>query len=162
MAPTRIYTDEERKEKIKESKKKYREKNKEKLNEYHKKWYNENKGRNNIRIKKWRNENPNKVRVNNKKYREKNPEKEKESNKKYRSTENGIKLRRICKWKKRGIICKDFDSVYEIYIHTWICEWCLCEFKNTKDRHLDHNHETGEIRAILCRSCNLKDVFSNI
>ena len=57
------------------------------------------------------------------------------------------------------MICEDFDSLYEIYIHTHNCEYCENPFKNTQDRHLDHNHETGEIRAILCRSCNRRDVL---
>tara|TARA_R110000803_G_C11718477_1_gene287889 strand:- start:4 stop:384 length:381 start_codon:yes stop_codon:yes gene_type:complete len=109
--------------------------------------------------KEWREANREKEKERLKKYRDENKEKEKERLKKYRSTENGIKSYRISKWKYRGMIHDDFDSVYEIYFHTWNCEYCGCEFKNTKDRCLDHNHETGEVRAILCNRCNVLDVL---
>ena len=56
--------------------------------------------------------------------------------------------------------CDDWDSLYEIYIHTWNCEYCKKEFKNTLDRCLDHNHTNGQIRAILCRECNVNDILN--
>lgn len=31
----------------------------------------------------------------------------------------------------------------------------LCERELTKDTHVDHCHETGRIRGVLCRSCNI-------
>jgi hypothetical protein len=34
-----------------------------------------------------------------------------------------------------------------------ICDRNLYKLK-TRDRCLDHNHTTGRIRAVLCRSCN--------
>ena len=93
-----------------------------------------------------------------KRYNENN-ENIKEIQKKYRSTEKGIKSNRIKIWKHRGIICEDFDSVYEKYINTTCCEYCNCEFTEKNVRCLDHNHETGEIRAILCNRCNVRDVL---
>jgi len=36
------------------------------------------------------------------------------------------------------------------------CAICQAEFKSTRTTHVDHCHETGEIRAILCHSCNVK------
>lgn len=62
-------------------------------------------------------------------------------------------------WKHRGIKDDDLSSVYDYYIketHCWICgnEFKQDEYRKRMDRCLDHNHETGEIRYICCRSCN--------
>jgi hypothetical protein len=37
------------------------------------------------------------------------------------------------------------------------CAICGCDLMqiNPKYRHIDHNHTTGEIRGILCHSCNM-------
>ena len=34
------------------------------------------------------------------------------------------------------------------------CAICFKVFSHRKDRHIDHDHKTGRVRAILCRSCN--------
>ena len=33
------------------------------------------------------------------------------------------------------------------------CRICKCPFKDSTP-HIDHNHETGKIRGVLCGSCN--------
>ena len=60
-------------------------------------------------------------------------------------------------WKKRGMIFVDdyhFDYVYNEYIYATHCDLCNKLFPNTRDRHLDHNHITGEPRNIVCCKCN--------
>jgi hypothetical protein len=64
-------------------------------------------------------------------------------------------------WKKRGVDMTNYDYVYELYINTSCCDHCKNIFKNTKDRQLDHNHTTGEIRNIVCQKCNHKDTYIN-
>tara|TARA_B110000967_G_C18789389_1_gene512496 strand:- start:570 stop:992 length:423 start_codon:yes stop_codon:yes gene_type:complete len=67
---------------------------------------------------------------------------------------------RINGWKKRGIICNDYDLIYGIYVVTNKCDFCQEPFKDSKDRQLDHNHsilDSYNIRGILCRVCNTTD-----
>lgn len=35
------------------------------------------------------------------------------------------------------------------------CAICEKSPKSTQDYHVDHNHDTGQIRGLLCRGCNL-------
>ena len=67
----------------------------------------------------------------------------------------------ITNWKKRGLIYHNFDELYEVYIKTMNCQHCGKEFPNTKDRCLDHDHETGTFRKIVCRGCNSHDTYIN-
>ena len=115
----------------------------------------ENKEKKKENEKKYREENKEKIKEYGKNYYEENKEKRKE----YNSTEIAIKSSRISNWKRYGMKCEDWESLYEIYIYTWNCEYCGNPFKNTQDRNLDHNHETGEIRGVLCRECNFNDVL---
>jgi hypothetical protein len=65
----------------------------------------------------------------------------------------------IYDWKFRGVIYHNFDELYEVYIKTMNCWHCNKEFVSTRDRQLDHNHETGAFRAIVCNKCNSKDSY---
>ena len=64
-------------------------------------------------------------------------------------------------WKRRGVIYHNFDELYEIYINTMECQHCNKEFPNSRYRHLDHDHETGMFRKIVCHKCNTKDSYIN-
>tara|TARA_R110001592_G_scaffold283829_1_gene552099 strand:+ start:363 stop:806 length:444 start_codon:yes stop_codon:yes gene_type:complete len=59
-------------------------------------------------------------------------------------------------WKYKGVIFtpKDFEEIYNKYIYATNCELCNTLFPNTRDRCLDHDHETGKIRNIVCQKCN--------
>jgi DNA-directed RNA polymerase subunit RPC12/RpoP len=39
-------------------------------------------------------------------------------------------------------------------MYATICDICSKEFLTSKDRNIEHNHETGEIRGIVCTKCN--------
>ena len=80
--------------------------------------------------------------------------------KEYRKSETGKKHQTITRWKEQGIIFdkEEADFYYENYIKSTNCNWCNKEYKNSKDRHLDHHHLCGRPRAIICHSCNRKDL----
>ena len=72
---------------------------------------------------------------------------------KNKTDERRLKSARINNWKRRGLI-GDLNELYEKYMTTLNCEKCNYEFIDTKNKCLDHSHETGEFRFILCRNCN--------
>tara|TARA_R110001592_G_scaffold326682_1_gene607583 strand:+ start:958 stop:1245 length:288 start_codon:yes stop_codon:yes gene_type:complete len=76
----------------------------------------------------------------------------------YRQSPKGKKINRISTWKANGVLCEDFDKLYDYYLSVKCCEICdieLCEGKVKRNRKcLDHNHETGQFRYVLCNTCN--------
>lgn len=66
-------------------------------------------------------------------------------------------------WKKFGIKFteEEFFYIYGVYMTLENCMDCNKQFtKNNKV--LDHNHSTGEIRGIICRSCNYNKLDTKI
>jgi len=128
-----MLSDEERKAHKKALAKTYYIKNREKINA-HNKLYN---------LK-----NPEKIKITTKLYRENNPEKYK-------------KYHIIKDWKRNGLICDDYDKLYELYLESTNCEECDCKYSIKGDgvgrfRCMDHDHLTGLFRNFLCCKCNLR------
>ena len=76
-------------------------------------------------------------------------------------TPAGRKAKSISNWKIYGIICDDWDALYERYITTIHCEQCNVElttdrYNTETTRTLDHNHDTHLFRNVLCHSCNVR------
>ena len=81
---------------------------------------------------------------------------------------DNVHCHRINDWKnKQKMKLHDGDdwiSVYLWFITTEECEHCgvqLTMGRNADSRSLDHDHETGYIRNVLCRSCNSKRVHQD-
>ena len=132
-------TPEERKEYNRVYHKEYRLKNKEKIKERRREYYLKNK------------EKINEINRNN---HHKNKENRNEQKREYSQTENGKKSNTIGQWKYKGVICEDFNKMYEIYINTNNCQWCDNDI--SEKRELEHNHYSGEVRGVVCKSCNQK------
>ena len=136
-----------RKEKISKIRKDYYVKNREKVLLYSKNYRQENKEK----IKKYFQGiyKPEKSRL----YRQNNLQKIKE----YRKSDRGKMLGTISSWKFQGLK-DDYEKIYRRYEYTLFCDECRCDLdqctKSTKC--MDHDHETGLFRNILCIVCNIK------
>ena len=101
-------------------------------------------------------------------YHIENKERIKEYVKKYQQTEQGKKKRSIAKWRYQGILCFDFDLLYDIFLKTSHCEFCNVElttgrYNTSTTKMLDHDHNITDrfnIRGVLCNVCNIKDVLN--
>jgi len=97
-------------------------------------------------------------------YHLKNKEKILQQQREYRKTEKGKKLRVIGGWKRQGILCFDYNLLYDIFLLTNNCEYCNCELNKCSKsiKCLDHDHNITDkfnIRGVLCRKCNSADVL---
>lgn len=94
--------------------------------------------------------------------REQSREYQKTYQREYSKTEKGRKFSRISAWKQAGMNPGDltWEEVYIIVYSTTHCEECEVELvvgKYGANRlTLDHNHETGAIRNVLCHKCNIR------
>jgi len=57
-------------------------------------------------------------------------------------------------WKKYGLNMDNFEEIYNKYIYATHCELCNKQFKSSRERQMEHNHQTGEFRNIVCNRCN--------
>jgi len=153
------------KEKIKEKNKKYYERNQEKITqqqaEYKKEYWKKNKEKITQQHAEYRKNNKDKIKQQVQDYRERNKEKRKIYKQEHYQTPTGKKSFRITNWKQRGVISNDFNELYEKYLSQTNCEECNVELTYDLKRMgttkcLDHNHETGEFRNILCHCCNVR------
>ena len=167
-------TPEEKKEYMKE----YRIKNAEKLKVKNKAYYEKNAEKRkaqqrvyNIKNaedhkayhKVWRTENPEKLKAQHRVYYIKNAETLKLKNKAWieANPEKYKKCNIISHWKHRGLICDDYDKLYEAYLQSPNCEECGCEYSEHGNgvgrfKCMDHCHTTGLFRNFLCCTCNVR------
>jgi hypothetical protein len=147
----------EKKERARERSRKHYLRNKEKIAEKHKQYKIENKEK----IKQYYLANKETISKQKKQYRIENKEKIAEQKKQYFKTPEGKKNNIIGSWKCLGLILPLpwYSILYDYYIKTDRCEVCNNLFKSNIDRHMDHCHETGEFRWILCHSCNNHDYW---
>ena len=116
---------------------------------YNKAWRIKNAEKRKEYFKAYCKENYEKRKAYNKVWREENPEKCK-------------KVQTISDWKHtKGLICDDYDKLYEAYLQSPNCEECGCEYSIKGDgtgkfKCMDHDHTTGLFRNFLCCPCNVR------
>lgn len=61
--------------------------------------------------------------------------------------------RNMRNYKRYGITVDRYNEM--LYIQEHKCAICLRHVNQLKRKlHVDHNHKTGEVRALLCSNCN--------
>ena len=123
-----------------------------------------NKEKKRLQDREWREKNKEKKKLNDKLYYEKNKEKiierVQEYNKSYVIENPHIK--KISEWKSRGVKLRPNEDWESVYLYWKTCERCeACDVELTDGtgltaRNLDHDHDTGFIRDVLCWGCNIK------
>ena len=146
-------------------------KNKDKIIQKKKEWYEKNKEQEKERSKLYhqthKEERNKQSLIYNNKYYELNKEKLKQNQREYNKTEQGKKYHRISSWNEQGILCFDWDMLYDIFLSTTNCEFCDIElttgrYNTSTTKCLDHDHSINDmfnVRGVLCQSCNTKDVL---
>ena len=85
-------------------------------------------------------------------------------------SENNSKRKRyrdIWNWINRGLIelngVYTYESLHEYYLSVDNCEVCNKDISmGGHYKHMDHCHDTGCFRWILCDKCNIQDNWMNI
>ena len=73
---------------------------------------------------------------------------------------------RVNQWKRQGMTNDDWKTIYDRYVNAKCCESCNSVFRKNiykngylwriNNKVLDHDHNTGKIRNVICISCNAK------
>tara|TARA_R110002126_G_scaffold222946_4_gene368028 strand:+ start:520 stop:969 length:450 start_codon:yes stop_codon:yes gene_type:complete len=65
--------------------------------------------------------------------------------------------RLITKWKARGLLLREgetYENIYKKVYSSRNCDLCDLIFDTSNRPEMDHDHNTGYFRKVLCRSCN--------
>ena len=145
----------------KEYQKQYRAAHREELNakqrERGKIYYQEHKEETRARNKKWMEEHPDRMKELQQKNREKHLETMKARSKAWyqANKERASRNSRISKLRQYGMTLEVYDAMMEE--QKWHCPICgveLSKEETATSPRIDHNHETGKVRGILCMKCN--------
>lgn len=139
------------KKKKKEYNRKYRIKNKEKIKQHQQQYNLDNKEKS----EEYYEENKEKILARSKQYYEDNKEKILESGKIYRANNKDKIKRRGWSYnlKQYGITEEEYYIIFNN--QNGCCKICKTHQNKLKSSlHIDHNHNTGKVRGLLCGKCN--------
>ena len=144
-------------EELKVYRKEYRALNREKIAKQRKEYCASNREKVAKKKKEWDNHNKEELVKKHKEYYDSHKVERKE----WEQTPVGKKSSRISNLKKIGLLCDDMDTLYEKYLNTSNCENCdviltVDRYITSTTRCMDHCHETGLFRNVLCHACNIK------
>jgi hypothetical protein len=121
--------------------KEYRRRNRAKLTEKAREWRKNNNGKHNDINRAWNKRNPEKALAMRQRWKANNPER--------------VKAIQIKSWlKPYGITQEQYIAIFEAQGRR--CKICRTDSPTSKRKwQIDHCHDTGQIRGILCHNCNV-------
>ena len=57
-------------------------------------------------------------------------------------------------WLKKAYGLTELEVAHMVVVQGGACAICRTEFMEYRNCHVDHNHDTGEVRGLLCSNCN--------
>lgn len=148
----------------KEYMKKYYEKKKEKIKQYKKEWIKNNPEKKSRKEKEYYEKHKEKIKQLNVERNKINSVKIKQQKRDYQRTPKGRKQNIISGWKYIGLklFGYTYDEVYEYYLDCDNCEVCNEDISmGGHKKNMDHCHDTGIFRWVLCHRCNANDSWMN-
>jgi hypothetical protein len=120
------------------------------------------KERKNAKQREYRENNLEHILATNKEYRENNKEQISAKNKIYREAHREQKSHIVTRWRKRCVIPPDGYTLCELYEEIYLpCNNCMVCNKDismgVNKKCMDHCHDTGHYRQVLCAACNNHD-----
>ena len=105
---------------------------------------------------------PEKLREYHREYCLKHKEKRKEYRRKWRedNPDKNQKSIFMSRWKRRGLV-GDLEAIYERWLNTTDCDVCKVSLEGSR-KCMDHDHQSGEFRHILCWRCNTCDFWKKV
>lgn len=130
-------------EKERESQHRYREKNREKL-----------RARARVYAKEWAAKHPEKIREHSNNWKKAHPEQRREQGRRFRAAhKETLRIKSLLYVRKRyGLTQADVDSLFAV--QSGRCGMCNAPIAGS-DIQVDHDHQSGAVRGLLCRQCNL-------
>lgn len=105
---------------------------------------------NSAAVAEWRKRNPNAAKESREARKEKISEYSKEY---YKKQETQDRMRRNALVRKYGITVSDYDAM--LVSQNSVCKICGEVNKDGKPLSVDHSHNTGKVRGLLCSKCNI-------
>jgi hypothetical protein len=113
-------------------------------------WYYENREEKIAKVVDWKKRNPEKARAQYNRWYEKNKETLLERR---RAEHDPLRARAYHLKHKYGLSLEDVDAMKKE--QNDLCGICKTELTSTFNTHIDHDHETGKVRGLLCNKCNV-------
>lgn len=147
------YTEEERKERAKAASLRWRERNPEKAKAQTKQWQADNPEKVRAAGKRWAERNPEKIKAKQKLQRARDPEKMREYQRTFLAKHPGYG-RALTLKSKYGLTREQYDEM--LASQGGCCSICKAGDPLGKGAwHVDHCHDSGAVRGLLCHQCNV-------